>query len=97
MTDRLKPLFSGLDGGLESLARRAAAAATLTERVRSALPSPLGEHVRSAARRGDDLVVIVDSAAWTAQVRYAGRRLREQLAGAGEPVTGKLRVRVGRG
>ena len=45
--------------------------------------------------RGDDLVVIVDSAAWTARVRYAGPRLREQLQGLGEPVAGKVRVKVG--
>ena len=50
-----------------------------------------------ASRRGDDLVVIVDSAAWSARVRYAGRRLTESLARDGEMVTGKVRVRVGRG
>jgi hypothetical protein len=41
--------------------------------------------------------VLVDSAAWSARVRYAGRRLLEQLAADGEAVTGKVRVRVGRG
>jgi hypothetical protein len=48
-------------------------------------------------RRSEDLVIIVDSAAWSARVRYAGPRLREQLQAAGEPVAGRLRVRVGRG
>lgn len=96
MTDRLKPLFSGLGPGFEKLARQAAEAATLTARVQQALPAPLGSHVLSAARKGDDLVVIVDSAAWSARVRYAGERLKEQLAADGETVAGKVRVRVGR-
>ena len=97
MPDRLKPLSSGLDLGLEALARKAAAAVSLTGRVQQLLPEALQPHVVAAVRRGDDLVVIVDSAAWSARVRYAGPRLREQLQAAGEPVTGKVRVRVGRG
>ena len=96
MTDRLKPLFSGLDTGLDKLARRAAAAVSLTGRVQELLPEALRPHVVGAVRRGDDLVVIVDSAAWSARVRYAGPRLREQLQAAGEEVKGKVRVRVGR-
>jgi hypothetical protein len=96
MPDRLKPLFSGLDLGLDALARKAAAAVSLTVRVQQLLPEALRPHVVAAVRRGDDLVVIVDSAAWSARVRYAGPRLREQLQAAGEPVTGKVRVRVGR-
>jgi hypothetical protein len=96
MSDPLKPLFSGLDPGLARLAEKAAAAASLTTKVRQSLPDALRAHVLSAARRGDDVVVIVDSAAWAARVRYAGRRLIERLAQDGEVVTGKVRVRVGR-
>jgi hypothetical protein len=97
MSDPLKPLFDTPLPGLERLARQAAAAASLGDKVRQLLPEPLRPHVVSANRRGDDLVVIVDSAAWSARVRYAGTQLREQLAAAGEPVAGKVRVRVGRG
>ena len=97
MSDPLKPLFSGLEPGLARLAEKAAAAASLTVKVRQSLPEVLRPHVLSAARRGDDVVVIVDSAAWAARVRYAGRRLIESLALEGEAVTGKVRVRVGRG
>jgi hypothetical protein len=97
MSDPLKPLFDGALPVVERLARQAAAAATLGDKVRRMLPEPLRPHVVSANRRGDDLVVIVDSAAWSARVRYAGPGLREQLAAAGEPVAGKVRVRVGRG
>ena len=97
MSDPLKPLFDSPLPGLERLARQAAAAASLGDKVRQLLPEPLRPHVVSANRRGDDLVVIVDSAAWSARVRYAGTQLREQLAAAGEPVAGKVSVRVGRG
>ena len=94
MSDPLKPLFAGLNPGL---AEKAAAAASLTVKVRQSLPETLRPHVLSAARRGDDLVVIVDSAAWAARVRYAGQTLKEQLASAGVVVAGKVRVKVGRG
>ena len=94
MSDPLKPLFSGLEARLARLAEKAAAAASLTVKVRQSLPEVLRTHVLSASRRGDDLVVIVDSAAWSARVRYAGRRLLEALAREGEVVVGKVRVKV---
>jgi hypothetical protein len=97
MSDPLKPLFAGLDASIAQLARKAAAAASLTVKVQQFLPDTLRPHVVAAARRGDDLVVIVDSAAWSARVRYAGPKLKEQLAAAGETVAGKVRVKVGRG
>jgi hypothetical protein len=97
MSDPLKPLFSGSGSALETLARKAAAAAGLTTTVQELLPAELRPHVLAAVRRSEDLVIIVDSAAWSARVRYAGPRLREQLQAAGEPVAGRLRVRVGRG
>ena len=97
MSDPLKPLFSGLGGPLAELARKAAATTSLTRAVQQCLPDTLQTHVVCAVRRGDDLVVIVDSAAWSARVRYAGPRLRAQLAALGEPVAGKLRVKVGKG
>ncbi len=94
MTNTLKPLFGGSNLGLKQLAKRAAAADSLTAIVQRELPGGLGAHVVSAVRRDDDLVIIVDSAAWTARVRYAGPRMKQQLAGLGEPVAGKVRVRV---
>jgi hypothetical protein len=96
MSDPLKPLFSDLDQGLARLAQRSAAAASLSEKVRQALPEPLRVHVVGAVRRGDDLVVMVDSAAWSARIRYGAAELKEQLAADGEVVTGKVRVKVGR-
>jgi len=94
MANTLKPLFGGSSLGLEQLAKRAAAADSLTTLVQRELPGGLGVHVVSAVRRDDDLVIIVDSAAWAARVRYAGPRMKEQLASLGEPVAGKVRVRV---
>ena len=96
MGNPLKPLFGGPLPGLERLAKRAAAAQSLTAIVQRQLTEPLGAHVVSAARREEDLVVVVDSAAWAARVRYAGPRLKERLAELGEAVTGKVRVRVRR-
>lgn len=96
MTDPLKPLFSDLAGGLLKLARGAAAVQELGDTVRECLPETLRAHVVAAVRRGDDLVVIVDSAAWAARVRYSGPSLQEQLLARGETLTGKVRVRVGR-
>jgi hypothetical protein len=96
MSDPLRPLFSGSDGALARLERGASAAEALAATVRAALPEALRPHVLAANRRGDDLVVIVDSAAWAARVRYAGTRVREQLDAQGIGFTGRLRVRVGR-
>ena len=94
MTDRLRPLFSGTLSGVERLAKKAAEAVTLATLVRQELPEPLRPHIVGAVRRDDDVVVLVDSAAWSARVRYAGPRLKARLAELGEPVSGKVRVRV---
>ena len=89
MNDPLKPLFAGLTPALEQLARKAAATQGLTALVRQSLAEPLRPHVVLAVRRGDDLVVIVDSAAWSARVRYAGAGLREQQRTPGRRWRGK--------
>jgi hypothetical protein len=95
MSDALKPLLGNLTDGIDRLARRAKAAATLTDHVRAALPEPLRAHVIGANERGgNELVVIVDSAAWAARVRYASRGLREALASSKAGRFAKLRVRV---
>jgi hypothetical protein len=94
MSDALKPLFGSLAPGLDALARKAAAAGTLTAKVRQHLPEALRPHLVSASRRGADLVVIMDSAAWTPRVRYGARALKAQLEAAGEPAIGKVLVKV---
>jgi hypothetical protein len=94
MSDPLKPLFGGLMPGFDRLARKASEARSLTSRVQAELPEAVRAHVLSASRRDEDLVVIVDSAAWSARVRYAGRRLKAQLESSGEPEIAKVRVKV---
>jgi hypothetical protein len=94
MSGSLKSLFGGLGSALDALARRAVAAQTLTDKVRAKLPEPLQAHLVSATRRGDDLVVIMDSGAWTPRVRYAENALKASLAAEGEPVAGKVQVKV---
>ncbi|HET9694786.1 MAG TPA: DciA family protein [Steroidobacteraceae bacterium] len=94
MSDALKPLFGGLTPKLDVLARKAKAAQTLTEKVRLELAEQLRPHLVSASRRGADLVVIMDSAAWTPRVRYAARSLKARLEQAGEPEIGKVSVKV---
>jgi hypothetical protein len=94
MTDPLKPLFGGLSPGLDALARKASAAQSLTDKVRLELAEPLRPHLVSASRRGGDLVVIMDSAAWTPRVRYGAQRLKQRLESGGEQPIGKVQVKV---
>src|SRR5262245_52021062 len=95
MGDVLQPIFADLPAAVDRLARRAEAAVSLAEQVPAALPESLRAHVIAANHRGVELVVIVDSAAWAARVRYATRRLQAALAGSPETAFDKLRVRVG--
>lgn len=94
MSERFKPLLGNLGPGFDALARKAAAAESLTDKVRLELAEALRPHLVSASRRGEDLVVIMDSAAWTPRVRYAARTLKARLEQAGEPPIGKLHVKV---
>ena len=100
MADRLKPLFGGganphpLSPGLDALAVRAAAAQTLTDKVRGELAEALRPHLVAVSRRGEDLVVIMDSAAWTPRVRYGARQLKTRLEASGEAAIGKVVVKV---
>ena len=81
MSRPLKPLSELLSSGLRASRNRPTRLVISPKRVRRCLGEPLGEHVLSAGRRGEELVIRVDSAAWSAQVRYAGRRLIEAPTG----------------
>jgi len=98
MSGSLKSLFGSPSPGLDGLAKKAAAksasARSLTEKVRARLPEALRGHLVAASRRDADLVVIMDSAAWTARVRYAGRALKASLEADGEPAIARLHVKV---
>ena len=98
MIDRLKPLFGGLAPGLAALEKKAAAAQSLSDKVRRELTEASRPHLVAATRRGDDLVVIMDSAAWAPRVRYGAQSLKERLQAGGEPPIGKVVVKArGRG
>ena len=57
------------------------------------LLATLAARIRETVR-GDDLVVIMDSAAWTPRVRYGAQSLKERLQAGGEPPIGKVLVKV---
>lgn len=97
MDNSLKSLFSGTGGLLGELERRARQIQTLTDKVRSGLTGPEREHVLAAAWHEDTLVITTDSAAWTAQIRFAQDELRKTLVSQGEKVFVQLKVRVGHG
>ena len=100
MSERFKPLSETIGPLFTQLEQRVSAHVELTERVRAALAGPEKEHVISATCRAGTLVVLVDSAAWCPQVRYAQARLLELLVsddlGPGETPVTKVKVRVGR-
>ena len=94
MSGPLRPVFGTPIDAVGQLAKRAEATASLAAIVQRGLPGPVAAHVISAALRGGDLVVIVDSAAWATRVRYAGPTLKAHLAAAGQAVAGKVKVKV---
>lgn len=91
----MKPLADALGPMFADLERRAQASVNLTSKVRAALEGAEKEHVISASYRGETLVVIADSAAWCAQIRYAQAMLLDQLRAGGETQFTKLQVKVG--
>jgi hypothetical protein len=97
MTKGLRSLADIIGGGLKDLERRASAAIHLSDRVRAALTGPEKDHVLSASYRGETLVVVMDSAVWCPQVRYAQEQLLNTLRAAGETQFTKVKVRVGSG
>ncbi len=96
MTKGLTSLADILSGGLKGLEQRATAAEQLAERVRTALAGPEKDHVVAADERNGTLVVVMDSAAWCPQVRYAHRELLTALNRGRETQFTKLKVKVGR-
>lgn len=94
MSEPLKPLLSTGLPGVDRLVSRAAEVSALTASVREHLPEPIRPHVVSATMNGSTLVVTVDSAAWSARVRYAGRSLARTLPAASRTAIDKVRVRV---
>ena len=97
MNSTLKPFLSDAGGTLASLEQRANLVLSLTAKVRNTLTGPERNHVLAAVYHYENLVITTDSAAWTAQIRFAQDDLRKQLVAAGEKTFIHLKVRVGNG
>ena len=95
MTSTFKPFLTDESGALAQLEQRAKQVMNLTTKVRNALAGPERQHVLAAAYHENTLVVTTDSAAWTAQIRFAQDELRKHLSAAGEKTFIHLKVRVG--
>lgn len=97
MSSSFKSFLTNPGGVLAKLEQRANAVMSLTAKVRGVLHGPERQHVLAAAYHDDTLVITTDSAAWTAQIRFAQDELRKQLAATGEKTFIHLKVRVGHG
>ena len=84
------------DEGLGGIVRRARELDRLVEALRSALPADEAAGIVAANIRDDgELVVLTESPAWAARLRYEADRLIEAARSTGATVTG-CKVRVGR-
>lgn len=97
MSNPFKPFSVALGGALGKLEKRANEVMTLTAKVQQTLVGPERQHVIAAAYHADTLVITTDSAAWTAQIRFAQDDLRKHLVATGEKTFVHLKVRVGHG
>ena len=89
----LKP---NADEGLGSIVRRAREMEGLVEALRAALPPEEAAGVVAANLRDDgELVVLAETSAWAARLRFEEERLIEAARKTGATVTG-CKVRVGR-
>jgi len=95
MGDELRQVTAGLGATFATLERRTAVMAELTAKVREALLGEEKHHVISASYRGETLVIIADSAAWSTHIRYAQQQLLEKLTAPSGERFSKLRVKVG--
>ena len=76
------------------MVQRAQAMADLAQRLAAAMPDDLKGGIRAANVRDDgELVVIADTPAWAARLRFEGDKLLAAARAAGERVT-VISVRV---
>lgn len=94
---RLKNLLNPNVGeGLGGIVRRARELDGLAEALRKALPADEAAGIVAANIRDDgELVVLTESPAWAARLRYEAERLIQAARDTGATVTG-CKVRVGR-
>lgn len=95
MSDGLRSLKEIIGSVLPELERRSHEVASLTSRVQALLAGEEKNHLLTAAIQGETLVILMDSAAWCAHVRYQQDQLRTALHAQGETQFTKVKVRVG--
>ena len=95
MSNPFKSLADSLGPNIAALEERAKASLDLTQRVRNALADPEKNHVVAASYKADDLIVLVDSAAWCTRIRYTEAELSATLRAAGEKAFTRIKIRVG--
>lgn len=78
---------------LDQLKSRASAAAGWREFVINQLPAELSSHVTGANLREHRLVILADSAAWAARIRFEAQRVAE-AARASHPEIVGVEVRI---
>ena len=93
---RLRDIVSQNES-LRQLLRKANAHQNLSAHVLEQLDTPLRDHVCVGALHEDVLVLVADSPAWAARLRYVGEDLRARLASlAALPAIKTIRIRVAR-
>ncbi|HKK22580.1 MAG TPA: DciA family protein, partial [Pseudohaliea sp.] len=84
---KLGHILSRPDSPLAGLVQRARALETLTAAVRAALPEEVRAHLVSAAPREDGtLVLVTESSAWAARLRFSSDEARAAARRYGAPV-----------
>lgn len=87
-------LDGGASGRLQKIIQNAQKMEALTLRLRAALEPAMAEHVLAANVRDDgQLVVICDSSAWAARLRYESDRLMAAARADGARVE-RCRIKV---
>jgi len=93
-TETVGDLIAGASPRLGELHARAKAFSALAARVRAILPSAEAAHVTGIVQCDKNLVILVDSSAWCARLRYRTNALRPRLAELLGHEVQELRVRV---
>jgi predicted nucleic acid-binding Zn ribbon protein len=93
-TETVADLIAGASPRLGELRARARAFSALADRVRAVLPSAEATHVTGIVQCGNGLVILVDSSAWCARLRYRASALRPQLSELVGHEVQELRIRV---
>ena len=91
----LSSLLDGSDSALARIIGKASEFHELTNRVREFLPTDVAPHLVATALNDDQLVLIADSAAWAARLRFLASDVLTQLERKEGLGAHSVKVRVG--